>query len=306
MHDSADSVPVKRGSALIGAALVLAGAFGFSAKAVFAKLAYQVGAIDAISLMALRMALSLPFFLVAAWWVNREPGDDGLGRNDWMHVVLLGITGYYLASYLDFYGLTFIPVALERLILFLYPTMVVVFSALMVPRKIRRGEFEALCLCYGGILLVFLQTSDTGGHALWTGSALVFASAVAFAIFMMGSGRMVRRMGSARFTAYSMSIACIATALHFALVKPSGIMDLPPKVYTLAALMAVFSTVLPSFLINAGIRQLGSGRVSVMSSIGPVMTLFLGYWLLDEALTAVQLLGAGLVIAGVYRITREE
>jgi len=217
----------------------------------------------------------------------------------------LGILGYYIASYLDFAGLQYISAGLERLILFLYPTFVVLFTAALQRRAINRHQALALALSYAGMILVFVDNrAAMASSGLLLGSALVLASAIAFAFFLMGSGMMVKRIGSTRFTAYSMTVACLATGLHFVIQHGVTLLNLPVNVYWLALIMAIFSTVLPAFLMNAGISRIGAGSASIISSIGPIGTLALAFLLLNETLTAAQLAGTALVLIGVYVVSR--
>jgi drug/metabolite transporter (DMT)-like permease len=295
---------------IFGYLFVLLGAFGFSAKAVLVKLAYTYSyQLDAITLMVLRMAISLPFFLaVAVWSANdsaRINDAQRLSGQDWLMIFGLGLLGYYIASFLDFAGLQYISASLERLILFLYPTMVVLFTAALQRRAINRHQALALALSYVGMILVFVDNmASIASSGLLLGSALVLSSAVAYAFFLMGSGMMVKRIGSTRFTAYSMTVACLATGLHFVIQHGSEMLSLPVNVYWLALIMAIFSTVLPAFLMNAGIRRIGAGSASIISSAGPIATLGLAFLLLGEALTLAQLAGTALVLVGVYVISR--
>lgn len=295
---------------LTGSLLVLLAAFGFSAKAILVKLAYLASpGLDAITLMLLRMMLSLPFFLAAAAWSNRTAARltdrYRLNARDWLMIAVLGFLGYYLASWLDFAGLAYITAGLERLILFLYPTFVVIMTAVYHRKAISRQQTCALLLSYAGIVLVYanqeMQSNDQG---LLTGSALVVASAMTFALFLVGSGVQIMRIGSMRFTAYSMTVACIVTGLHFLIRHGFQPLHLPVRVYGLAGMMAIFSTVLPSFLMNAGIQRIGPGSAAIISSAGPVSTLILAFYLLGEALTKSQLAGTVLVLAGVYIVSR--
>lgn len=310
MHQPESVIPQNNRQAIIGCLFVLLGAFGFSAKAVLIKLAYGYShQLDAITLMVVRMAISLPFFLAVALW----PANDStqindaqrLNRQDWLMILGLGILGYYVASFLDFTGLQYIPAGLERLILFLYPTFVVLFTAAIQRRGITRHQALALALSYAGMILVFADNmAAMESSELLLGSALVLASAVAFAFFLMGSGMMVKRIGSTRFTAYSMTVACLATGLHFVIHHGVEPLNLPANVYWLALIMAVFSTVLPAFFMNAGIRRIGAGSASIISSAGPIGTLALAFLFLGETLTAAQLGGTALVLIGVYVISR--
>ena len=286
--------------ALSGSLLVLFAAVGFSAKAVLVKLAYAYSPkLDAITLMSLRMLLSLPFFVAVALWTQRNGDHARLTSRDTAALAGLGILGFYLAGFLDFAGLSYISAGLERLLLFLYPTLVVIFSALFFRRPMTRRERIALLLTYLGIALVFGASALSDAPHLFLGSALVFGAALTFALYILISGHYVRRLGSTRFTAYVMTSACLATGTHFSATHSLAALDLPARIYGLALLMAVFSTVIPAFLLNAGMRRIGANSTSIISSIGPVFTLFLAYLLLGETLTPMQLARTMLVIAGV-------
>lgn len=292
---------------ITGCVFVLCAAFGFSAKAVLIKLAYAQSNVDSITLLALRMVIALPFFLAASYWSATQRDAIRLSSKDWMGLIMLGIIGYYLASFLDFKGLLYISAGLERLILFLYPTLVVLLSGLINRTRVSRNQSIALLFCYTGIAVVFAENISEGCYPrLWLGAGLVFASAFAFAVYMMGSGVMILRLGSAKYTAYTMTIACIVTSLHFLLVHRGQLIDLPNQIYLLAFLMALFSTVMPAFFMNAGILRLGPGPASIISSAGPVGTLILAYYVLDEQLSRLQIVGTFLVLAGIYTVTREK
>ncbi len=298
--------PAEQRNQMTGFALVLLGAFGFSAKAILIKLAYAADVqIDAITLMALRMLFSLPFFLVVAFWNNATSVAAPMTGRQWLLAIALGLTGYYIASYLDFLGLQTISAGLERVILFLYPTFVVLLSALFHKRKISLRVGLALVLSYTGMLLVFMEQLSLASANILLGSALVLASAVTFAIFTMGSGVMTHSIGSTRFTAYTMTVASMATLAHFGLRHGTEIKHLSTGVYVLALVMAVFSTVLPSFFMNAGIRRIGASSASIISTTGPIATLALAFFILDEAITGTQLAGTFLVLAGVYVVSKK-
>lgn len=280
--------------------MVLLAAIGFSAKAVLVKLAYAYSPrLDAITIMSLRMLMSLPFFVGVALWSHRNGDRGGLTRREVMTVVGLGVMGFYLAGLLDFSGLHYISAGLERLILFMYPTLVVILSALLFNRPMTGRERLALLLSYVGIAVVFGANAGASSPNLLLGSALIFGAALAFALYILISGRVVRHLGSARFTAYVMSSAGVATVLHFGATHSVTALELPPQVYAVVLIMAVFSTVIPAFLLNAGMRRIGANSTSIISSIGPVVTLYLAYLLLGETLTPMQLAGTMLVITGV-------
>ncbi len=285
--------------------MILLAALGFSTKAVLVKLAYACHAqLDAITLMVLRMLFSLPFFLGAVLWLRYRGEAPPPTRREMALIAISGAMGFYLASLLDFSGLAYIPASLERMILFLYPTLVVLFSALRYRRPITVGEGSALTLSYVGIAVVFFRPLGTVPDGLWPGVALVFASAVLFALHMMLSGSQVRRSGSVAFTAYAMTAASLAAGLHFGVSHPLAALDLPVPVYGLALLMALLSTVLPAFLMNAGIRRVGASSASIIASGGPVATLFLAWLLLDESLSTMQITGSAMIVAGMMLVGR--
>lgn len=298
-----EKAPSKRHHFLTGFCLVLLGAFGFSTKSIIVKLAYEFSIeVDAITLMSLRMLFSLPFFLLASLWHNKKFLAPALTKSQWLQLLVLGLMGYYLASYMDFMGLKFITAGLERVILFIYPTFVVLFSAVIFRQKITAIVAVTLGLSYMGVLLVFIEHLTLVSRGLVMGSALVLGSAIVFAFFIMGSGVMVKTIGSVRFTAYSMTVASFATLLHFAIQHGLTLPSLPDRVYVLALIMAFFSTVLPAFSLNAGILRVGAGNAAIISSAGPILTLILAHWFLKEAITLVQLAGTFLVLIGVYLI----
>ena len=280
------------------------GAIGFSFKAIFVKLAYRYG-VDAETLLALRMGLSLPFFVVMGLVADARAVHRMDGR-DWLWMFALGFSGYYLSSYLDFLGLRYITASLERLILFLYPTLVIVLSALFLAKPIGRRTLAALALCYCGIGLAVGHDLHVAGDArdVAIGGALVFASALSYALYLMGNGQVVGRLGAMRVTAFATSIACVLCIGQFFVLRPVSALDLPWQVYALGAAMALLSTVAPVWLVSEAIRRLGAGPVSLMGTLGPVVTIFLGWLLLDEALGIFQLGGAALVIAGVLVMAR--
>ena len=298
------SLSTQRRAALVGAGLIVLAATGFSSKSILIKLAYGDGAaLDPITLMTLRMLFSLPFFLLAALW-RPDTTAAKMRRLDWGGILLLGMLGYYLASLLDFSGLQYISAGLERLILFLYPTMVVLLTALLSRRWITPTQALALALSYGGIALVFVtEGMVTTTPDLTRGAALVFGSALVFALFMTGTGRLIPRIGARRFTAWSMSVACLITIAHFLLTHPVTDLLVSGRVLLLGLMLAAFATVLPAFLMNAGIGRIGASKAAIISAAGPIATLVMAWRILGEPLTTVQIVGALLVLSGVLVIS---
>ena len=287
--------------ALTGVIFALIAAVGFSAKSILIKLAY-LDHVDAITLLALRMVFSVPFFVAVAIWVNRRHSVP-LKQQDWFAVIALGLLGYYLSSYLDFLGLQYISAGLERLILFLYPTMTVILSALIYKRAIGRKVIAAMALSYAGILLVFLHDVGMSQGSVLLGASLVFASTLSYSAYLVGAGHAIARIGATRFTAYAMVVASAASLLQFGVTHPLSALDLPLRVYELSIAMAIFSTVLPVFLLSYAIKRIGSGNSSLIGSAGPVVTIALAYVFLNEGVSLLQIAGSSLVLAGVIVVS---
>jgi len=288
--------------AVTGGLFALLAAVGFSAKAILVKLAYA-DHVDAITLLALRMTFSVPAFLGVALWVNNNKQHAALNRRDWFAVLALGLTGYYLASYLDFLGLQYISAGLERLILFLYPTMVVVLTAWLSRLPIKPREKFALILSYAGIALVFVHDVGMRENGVLNGALLVFGSALAYAIYLIGANHSIARIGATRFTAYAMTVASAASIVQFAITHPLNGLILSERVYYLGLAMAVFSTVLPAFLLSAAMCRIGAGKTALIGAIGPVSTIYLAWAFLGEGVSLTQITGSVLVLAGVLAIS---
>lgn len=301
MANNTRNIPIHR-DVLLGVAFALLAAIGFSAKAILVKLAY-LDRVDAITLLALRMAFSVPFFIGVALWARRQHAEP-LNMHDRMLVLGLGLIGYYLSSFLDFLGLQYISAGLERLILFLYPTMTVILTALVYKRAIGRKTLAAMALCYAGILLVFMHDAGAKQEAgVVLGASLVFASTLSYSIYLVGAGHAIARIGASRFTAYAMIVASAASLLQFGVTHPLSALDLSLRVYELAIAMAIFSTVLPVFLLSYAIRRIGSGSASLIGTIGPVSTIYMAYAILGESISLLQIAGSSLVLAGVVIIS---
>ncbi|MCW5624762.1 MAG: DMT family transporter [Burkholderiales bacterium] len=289
---------------ITGTVLVFLSAVGFSIKAILIKKAYAHG-VDAATLLALRMLFSAPFFVAMALWPGQARPTVPLTAIDWRNLAVLGFLGYYLASWLDFLGLQYVTAGLERLILFMYPTIVVLLSAWWFRERIRRRHMGALILCYSGIALVFVEqlehATDSRGMAL--GGALIFGSAFVYSIYLLGSSRVVHRFGAVQFTAWAMLVACVVSIAQFALTHPLDALRLPMDVYALALTMAIFATVLPALFMSEGLRRVGANHAALVGTIGPVVTLILGALFLGEHVGGVQVAGAALVVAGVLLVS---
>lgn len=286
---------------IFGVIFALLAAVGFSAKAILVKLAY-LDDVDAITLLALRMAFSVPFFIGVAIWMKRRHATP-LTTHDRLLVLGLGLIGYYCASFLDFLGLQYISAGLERLILFLYPTMTVILTAVIYKRTIGRKVIAAMALSYVGIALVFLHDFSMREGSAMLGASLVFASTVSYAVYLVGADHAIERIGAMRFTAYAMVVACAASLLQFWVMHPMSALNLPLRVYELSLAMAIFSTVLPVFMLSFAIRRIGSGSASLIGTIGPVSTIYMAYVFLGEHISMLQVAGSILVLCGVLIVS---
>jgi drug/metabolite transporter (DMT)-like permease len=289
-----------------GAILAFTAAAFFSLKAIFVKLAY-IYHVDPVTLLALRMLLCLPVLLVSAWWSSRTHAHR-MTRKDWFAVIFLGAVGYYLSSLLDFMGLAYITAGLERLILFLYPTIVAIISVFLFKKPIGRTGVIALVLSYVGIGLATIETVHTTGdvHAVIKGGALIFACTITYAIYIAGSGQIVGRIGATRFAALATLVAAICVLIQFAIENPAHALTTQPwQVYMHAGGMALVSTILPIFMTSKAIQMVGAAKVSMIGAVGPVATIFFGWLFLSEDVTALQILGAALVLAGVILVARK-
>ena len=285
----------------VGLTLAFLGAIAFSGKAIIVKLAYRHG-VDAVTLLMYRMLFALPVFLLMAWWAGR--GKAPLARKDWLGIIGLGFSGYYLASYLDFAGLAYISAALERLILYLNPTLVVLLGWVLYGRGITWGQFGGMALSYCGVLLVFgKEVGAQGPDAVW-GTLLVFGSAVSYAVYMVYSGQMVQRLGSLRLVGLASSVASFFCIAQFLLTHPIAAMQVAPPVLWLSLLNATACTIAPVLMVMMAIERIGAGLTAQTGMIGPLSTILLGVWLLDEQLDAWMVAGTSLVMVGIFVFTR--
>lgn len=297
------NLPTGRQAYLSGLAIAITGAIFFSAKAIVAKLIYRYQ-VDAVTLIAFRMLFSLPFFAAIALWKSRT--EAPLDFDLLLKIVLLGLLGYYLSSFLDFLGLQYISAGLERLILFLTPSFVLLLSIFFLKKKISLLEWAALGTAYSGTVLVFLHDVRLGGSNVVLGSGFVLASAVSYALYLLLSGELVRKVGAMRLVAYAMCVSSAACIGQFFLLRPASMLVQPLEVYGLSLVNAVFCTVLPVCMTMIAVDRIGAPATSQAGMIGPVSTLFLGYALLGEPITGIQLAGTALVLIGIYLVSRKK
>lgn len=304
-HSSGSNAPRFNLKQVIGALLVFLSAVCFSSKAVIVKLAYQYH-VDSVSLLTLRMFFSVPVFMVVGYFSKSSPHPDAdpLKPKDYIWLVFLGFIGYYLSSLFDFMGLQYITAGLERLILFVYPTLVVILSAVFLKKRITQNQYMALFLTYAGVLLVLLGDVHTESQAnIIKGGLLIFASAITYATYLMGSGQLIPKFGTVRYTSYAMTLAALGVFVHYLVAGKYSLLHLPTPVYWYSFLMAMVATVAPAYLLSAGIQRVGAGNASIIGSIGPISTIILAYIFLGEHVSGIQLIGTGIVLFGILLIT---
>lgn len=284
-----------------GFVFAVLGAIAFSGKAIIVKLAYRHG-VDAVTLIMYRMLFALPMFLVLSWWAGR--GKAALTRRDWLAVTGLGISGYYLASFLDFAGLQYITASLERLILYLNPTLVLVLGVLLFKQKVTKRQLVSLAVSYCGVLLVFGHEVTLLGSNVALGAALVFGSAVSYALYLVYSGEEVKRLGAMRLTGLATSMACMLCIAQFFLLRPVSAMAVAPEVIWLSVLNAVACTFCPVLLMMLAIERIGATMASQVGMFGPLSTILMGVLILDEPFTMWIAAGTVLVLAGIWLLAK--
>ncbi|MDP3615583.1 MAG: DMT family transporter [Rubrivivax sp.] len=284
-----------------GLLLAAAGSIAFSGKAIIVKLAYRHG-VDAVTLIMYRMLIALPLFVALAWWAGR--GKPPLTRRDLLVVGGLGFSGYYLASFLDFAGLQYITASLERLILYLNPTLVLFLGALLFKRRVRRAQLLALAVSYVGVLLVFGHEVRLSGADTLLGAGLVFGSAVSYAIYLVYSGAEVQRLGALRLTGWATSVACVLCIVQFLLLRPLEAALVAPQVVWLSVLNATLCTFAPVLMVMMAIERIGATLTAQTGMIGPLSTILMGVWLLGEPFNAWVGAGTLLVLVGVWLLAR--
>jgi drug/metabolite transporter (DMT)-like permease len=285
----------------IGLGLAAGGAIAFSGKAIIVKLAYRYG-VDAVTLIAYRMLFALPLFALLAWWAGR--GRPALTRRDAVAVAGLGFTGYYLASFLDFAGLQYVTASLERLILYLNPTLVLLLGWLWFGRRVSRGQWAALAVSYAGLAIVFGHEVRLEGAQAALGAVLVFASALSYAVYLVASGEEVRRLGSLRLAGWATSVACLLCMLQFVVLRPLAALAVPAPVLWLSLLNATVCTFAPVLMVMMAIERLGPGLTAQTGMIGPISTITLGVLVLGEPFTPEIVAGTALLLAGVWLLAR--
>lgn len=297
---------VRRSYFIAGVFFCILGAVCFSTKAIFVKLAYRDTTVDAVTLLALRMVFSLPFFLVSAAISSSKSDNKKFTPKQWMYIALIGSLGYYASSLLDFLGLQYVSAGIERLILFIYPTLVLIFSSLIFGDKIKRIQWIAVAVTYAGLVLAFVGEANIAAEQkdFYLGSALIFACAITFALYIVGSGKLIPIVGASKYNSYAMTFACLSVLAHFFITSEQSLFNLDNQVYVYSIAMALLGTVIPSYLVTEGIKRVGSDNAAIIGSVGPVSTIIQANIFLNEPVLAVQIAGTALILAGVFIISR--
>ena len=288
----------------VGIVFAVLGVILFSAKAVMVKLAYTYG-IDHLTLLLFRMVFALPFYVTIALF-SKPQESQKVHSKDYLWLFLFGFLGYYLASLFDFMGLEHIKAGLERIILFIYPTIVVLLSWIFFKKRLTRNQFLAIFITYLGVLITFWDEIGISGDDVYWGGFLIFLSAFTYAGYLVGSGWLIPKFGVLRFTSYAMIVSTFCIIVHYGLIADFDLFDYPKEVYYLGLAMAVFSTLIPSFLVSEAIKQLGASTFSIFGSLGPVSTIILAFFFLDERITYLQVFGMFVVIMGVTLVSKNK
>ncbi|MDR1367813.1 MAG: DMT family transporter [Candidatus Accumulibacter sp.] len=286
----------------VGVVFAVLSALGFSLKAIFVKLAYMAAPVDAVTLLSFRMIFSLPVFL----WVALASMRAGppISRRDWAFLTVLGLFGYYGSSILDFMGLQYISAGLERLILFTYPMLTILIGVAFMGKSFDAREVKSMVLSYAGIGLAFAHDLRVASEVrqVVIGASLVFCASLSYAIYQAYSETAIRRFGVARFSSLATLVSVAATEIHFFIAQPVSSLVQSAPIYFYGIAMAVFSTILPVFMLSAATRRIGASRSVLIGALGPVLTVFFGWWLLDEGISSAQVVGTALVLSGVLLV----
>lgn len=288
----------------LGVIFAIFGVVLFSAKAIMVKLAY-VYEIDSVSLLLLRMLFSLPVYISIAFFVKPEHKNE-IKKADYLWLVFFGFVGYYLASYFDFEGLNYIKAGLERIVLFVYPTLVLLLSNVFLKTKISNIQIAAIMLTYLGVLTAFSGEIDLSSEHLYLGVGLIFLSAFTYAMYLVGSGWLIPKFGVLCFTSYAMIVSTVCVFIHYIVTHEFNVLEYPKEVYLLSIAMAILSTIIPSFLVSKSIKLIGSSNFSIIASIGPISTIMLAYIFLGEQLTLQQIIGTMIVICGIWLVSKSK
>ena len=293
---------IKQSQFLIGVSLALLAALGISFKAIFVKLAYaQDPTIDAITVLTIRMLFAVPFFAFVALQSTNSLSSK-LQGHDYLAVMSLGLLGYYLSAALDFSGLVYVSAGLERLIIYLYPIFVVILIAIVRRRMMNRGELIAALVCYIGISFAFFAEAKTNTPDFYFGATLVLLASISYSIYLVGSAKYISRLGANRYTSYSMLVSSVAIIIHYLIVNEVDLTHYDTAIYLYCFLIAIVSTVLPTFFMAHSIKYIGSSKMAIVSAIGPALTIIMADRILAEPVSMTQFIGMGFIVAGIFMV----
>ncbi|HRI21057.1 MAG TPA: DMT family transporter [Panacibacter sp.] len=289
---------------LVGFIITFLGAVLFSTKAIIVKKAFADLAVPALTLLAVRMLFSLPFYVAAAVFNSNKKTNIPFTKKEWLYVFITGMLGYYISSLLDFIGLQYVSAGIERLILFLYPTFVLLINAYIFKQQVTKRQQIALFLAYAGIAIAYLGELDidTGSPNFFFGSLMIFICSVTYSLYIVGSGWLIPKTGASKFTAYAMLSSTFGVLLHFIITSGYKEIQWNADLAVYGLLLAIVATVIPSFLLSYGTKKIGSNNTAIMTSIGPVSTILQAHWVLGEKIFTEQIAGTLLVVAGVIII----
>lgn len=283
--------------------IAILGAILFSSKAILVKLGYRIE-IDKITLLTLRMGFALPVYVVSAFMYPRHGQNKPIAPKHWLGLVFFGVIGYYFASFLDFWGLQYVNASLERLILFCYPTITAILSFFVFKQRLSVKSWIAILICYIGLIIALWENLFAEISDFWLGFCLIFGSAVTFSVYLIGSQKLIPVFGVQRFTSYCMMVSCGAVLFHFQLTSEVSLISLTAHQYLIGIFMAVFATVLPSYMMSYAISKVGASTTALLSSVGPIAVLVMAYFILDEPITWFHFFGTIIVITGVLMIKK--
>jgi drug/metabolite transporter (DMT)-like permease len=287
-----------------GVFIAIVGIVLFSTKAIMVKMAY-VYDVSSIHLLLFRMLFSLPFYIGITIYFKPEHPEK-IVKDDYLWIIFFGFIGYYLASYFDFIGLQYIKAGLERIILFIYPTLVILIGRVFLKEKITSRQIIAILITYFGVVISFWGEIQIENDALVLGGFFIFLSALTYASYIVGSGWLIPKFGVIVFTAYAMIISSLCVFFHYLIVDRGELLHYQKEVYLLGLLMAIISTIIPSFLVSLAIKKLGASNFSIIGSIGPISTIILAYILHNERLSILQIIGAIVVIIGIRVVSKSK
>lgn len=294
---------IKSSPKSIGVIFAILGVILFSAKAVLVKMAFAYD-VDHVTLLLFRMVFALPFYLFIAFY-KKTNKPSKIDNKEYLWLFLFGFLGYYLASLFDFMGLQYLKAGLERIILFIYPTIVVLLSWLFFKKRLNKMQSVAIAVTYFGVIITFWDEIGVQENTMYWGAFLILLSAITYAMYLVGSGWLIPKFGVLQFTSYAMIVSTFCIVAHYSMVGDFNLFNYPKEVYILGVVMAIFSTLIPSFLVSAAIKRLGANTFSVFGSLGPISTIILAFFFLGEKITYLQGLGIFVVIAGVFLVSKK-